>query len=59
MHVRELQWIEPIAALRCLADQRHLTFLDSTTSHKALGRYSYLACDPFVTYTAVWYRAKL
>lgn len=50
MHVRELHWIEPVAAMQCLADRPHLTFLDSAARHTSLGRYSYLACDPFSTY---------
>ncbi|VIO69751.1 aminodeoxychorismate synthase component I [Bradyrhizobium ivorense] len=50
MHVRELQWIEPVKALRCLAQRRQLTFLDSAARHELLGRYSYLACEPFSTY---------
>ncbi|EHR01096.1 aminodeoxychorismate synthase component I [Bradyrhizobium sp. WSM471] len=50
MHVRELQWIEPVPAMRRLAHRPHLTFLDSAARHKLLGRYSYLTCDPFSTY---------
>ncbi|MCK1732228.1 chorismate-binding protein [Bradyrhizobium sp. 142] len=50
MHIRELQWIEPIQAMRRLADRANLTFLDSAAGHEALGRYSYLSCDPFSTY---------
>ncbi|MCA6103600.1 aminodeoxychorismate synthase component I [Bradyrhizobium australafricanum] len=50
MHVRELQWIEPVKALRCLAQRPQLTFLDSAARHELLGRYSYLACEPFGTY---------
>ncbi|WP_425364275.1 hypothetical protein [Bradyrhizobium barranii] len=50
MHIRELQWIEPIQAMRRLADQANLAFLDSAAGHEALGRYSYLSCDPFSTY---------
>ncbi|MCA1457093.1 hypothetical protein I6F35_28435 [Bradyrhizobium sp. BRP22] len=50
MHVRELQWIDPVTAMRCLAHRPHLTFLDSAARHELLGRYSYLACDPFSTY---------
>lgn len=30
--------------------QPHLTFLDSASGYELLGRYSYLACDPFSTY---------
>src|SRR5258708_7242414 len=50
MHARELHWIEPVTAMRCLAHRPHLTFLDSAVRHESLGRYSYLACDPFSTY---------
>ncbi|MCA6112958.1 aminodeoxychorismate synthase component I [Bradyrhizobium cenepequi] len=50
MHVRELQWIEPVTAMRCLAHRPHLTFLDSAARHELLGRYSYLSCEPFSTY---------
>ncbi|GLR91421.1 aminodeoxychorismate synthase component I [Bradyrhizobium iriomotense] len=50
IHVRELPWIAPVTAMRRLADRRHLTFLDSAASQEPLGRYSYLACDPFGTY---------
>lgn len=50
MYIRELQWIEPVAAMRCLAHRRHLTFLDSAANHDMLGRYSYVASDPFSTY---------
>ncbi|RZM93515.1 aminodeoxychorismate synthase, component I [Bradyrhizobium genosp. SA-3] len=50
MHVRELQWIEPVKALRCFAQRSQLTFLDSAAGHELLGRYSYLACEPFSTY---------
>lgn len=50
MHVQELQWIESLKALRCLAQRPQLTFLDSAAGHELLGRYSYLACEPFGTY---------
>ena len=47
MHVRELQWIEPVTAMRRLAHRAHLTFLDSAVTLELLGRYSYVTCDPF------------
>ncbi|MGY4509563.1 hypothetical protein [Bradyrhizobium sp. USDA 3650] len=50
MHVRELQWIEPVTAMRCLAHRAHLAFFDSAARHELLGRYPYLTCDPFSTY---------
>src|ERR1700689_2011925 len=51
MHVREIHWIDPVTVMRCLADRSNLTFLDSAARHEALGRYSYVTCDPFSTYT--------
>ncbi|WP_407175705.1 aminodeoxychorismate synthase component I [Bradyrhizobium sp. STM 3562] len=51
MYVRELQWIEPVTAMRRLAHRSHLTFIDSAARNELLGRYSYLTCDPFGTYT--------
>ncbi|WP_456769719.1 aminodeoxychorismate synthase component I [Bradyrhizobium sp. USDA 3650] len=53
MYVLELQWIDPVAAMRRLAHRPHLTFLDSAAMHESLGRYSYLTCDPFGTYVIV------
>ncbi|MCP3392105.1 aminodeoxychorismate synthase component I [Bradyrhizobium sp. CCGB12] len=50
MQVRELPWIDPVTAMLRLAHRPHLTFLDSAARHESLGRYSYLACDPFSTY---------
>lgn len=50
IHVRELEWIEPVKAMQSLAHQTHLTFLDSAAGHELFGRYSYLACSPFGTY---------
>ncbi len=58
MHVRELQWIEPVTAMRCLARRPHLTFLDSAARHELLGRYSYLTCEPFSTYMVADGRAS-
>ena len=51
MHVREIHWIDPVTAMRCLVHRPNLTFLDSAMRHEVLGRYSYVACDPFSTYT--------
>nr|WP_247384910.1 MULTISPECIES: hypothetical protein [unclassified Bradyrhizobium] len=36
--------------MQCLAHRPQLTFLDSSARHDSLGRYSYLACDPFSTF---------
>ncbi|MGY4224986.1 para-aminobenzoate synthetase component 1 [Bradyrhizobium sp. USDA 4503] len=53
MHISELHWIEPVTAMRSLADRPYLTFLDSAAKHESLGRYSYVACDPFSTFIVV------
>ncbi|MCK1744456.1 aminodeoxychorismate synthase component I [Bradyrhizobium sp. 139] len=58
MHVREMHWIEPLTAMRCLAHREHLTFLDSAVRDGLLGRYSYLSCDPFNTYMVAQGRAR-
>jgi para-aminobenzoate synthetase component 1 len=50
MHARELHWIAPVTAMRRLAHRPHLTFLDIAARQELLGRYSYVACDPFSTY---------
>lgn len=53
IHVRELQWIEPVTAAGCLSHRGQLTFLDSAARQEFPGRYSYVACDPFSTYKIV------
>jgi para-aminobenzoate synthetase component 1 len=53
-----LNWAEPISAVQCLADQPQLTFLDSALRHEQLGRYSYIACEPFGTYVVADGRAS-
>lgn len=58
MCVRQLDWAEPISAMECLADQPQLTFLDSALRHEQLGRYSYIARDPFGTYIVADGRAS-
>ncbi|KGJ67465.1 para-aminobenzoate synthetase component 1 [Bradyrhizobium huanghuaihaiense] len=58
MYVRELQWVEPVTAMRRLGHRSHLTFLDSAARHELLGRYSYLTCDPFSTYRVTNGRAS-
>ncbi|MGA2496000.1 MAG: hypothetical protein ABSF67_24280 [Roseiarcus sp.] len=44
--------------MRRLAHLLRLTFLDSAARDASLGRYSYLACDPFSTYGAADGRAS-
>jgi para-aminobenzoate synthetase component 1 len=58
MHVRELTWSEPAAAVRRHAHLPHLTFLDSAARDASLGRYSYLACGPLSTYEVADGRAN-
>jgi para-aminobenzoate synthetase component I len=47
LHVREIAWIEPQKAAECLRPRGALAFLDSAMQHPSLGRYSYVAADPF------------
>lgn len=47
MHVREIPWLEPVDAAERLRSLGGLSFLDSAMRHDALGRYSYVAADPF------------
>lgn len=59
MWVRQLAWIEPVAAAARLAGEPRLAWLDSAMAHPTLGRYSYIAADPFGTLvvrgdTAYW-----
>ena len=51
MWVRQLAWIDPVVAASRLAGLGALSWLDSAMTHPRLGRYSYLACDPFGTFT--------
>ncbi len=37
----------PAEAFLCLAGRPHCLFLDSALRHPTLGRYSFLAADPF------------
>jgi para-aminobenzoate synthetase component 1 len=48
---REIAYGDPAVLLRRLAGRRDLTFLDSALQQGELGRYSYLAADPFETFT--------
>ena len=48
---REIAYGDPIAVMRRFAGQRDLTFLDSAMQQGELGRYSYIAADPFETFT--------
>ncbi|QND52750.1 aminodeoxychorismate synthase component I [Phyllobacterium sp. 628] len=47
MHIREIPWLEPVEAAERLKPLGGLSFLDSAMRHDQLGRYSYVAADPF------------
>ena len=47
MHVIEIDYGDPVEAAFALKDLRFLTFLDSAMGDDALGRYSFIAADPF------------
>ncbi len=50
---------DPVEALVRLAGRRHCIFFDSAVAHPTLGRYSFLAADPFdVLQTEVGARAQ-
>lgn len=51
MWVRELAWIDPVEAAPRLAGLGALGLLDSAMAHPTLGRFSYLAADPFGIFT--------
>jgi para-aminobenzoate synthetase component I len=48
---REFAYGDPALLLRRFAGLKDLTFLDSALQQGELGRYSYLAADPFETFT--------
>jgi para-aminobenzoate synthetase component 1 len=47
LHVREIPWLEPVDAAERLRPLGGLSFLDSAMRHNSLGRYSYVAANPF------------
>ncbi|MBA8902777.1 aminodeoxychorismate synthase component I [Phyllobacterium sp. P30BS-XVII] len=47
MYIREIPWLEPVEAAERLRPFGGLSFLDSAMRHDQLGRYSYVAADPF------------
>ena len=47
---REIAYGDPVLMLRRFAKCRDLTFLDSALQQGELGRYSYIAADPFETF---------
>lgn len=51
MRTRELPFLPPETAAERLRPLGMLAFLDSAMEHAALGRYSYVAADPFAVFT--------
>src|ERR1700730_6254048 len=52
MHVIEIDFCDPPAAAYALRDLPCLTFLDSAMADRMLGRYSFVAADPFARFEA-------
>src|SRR6202047_1988275 len=52
MHVIEIDSCDPPAAAHALRDLPYLTFLDSAMADRKLGRYSFVAADPFARFEA-------
>ena len=52
MHVIEIDFCDPAEAAQALRDLPFLTFLDSSMADRKLGRYSFIAADPFERITA-------
>ena len=51
MWYRQIEWLDAIEAAERLAGMPGLCVLDSAMSHPDLGRYSYVAADPFGIFT--------
>ena len=47
MIVTEIPWLDPMTVAANLASRERLAFLDSAMAHPTLGRWSYVAADPF------------
>jgi para-aminobenzoate synthetase component I len=50
MHVIEIDFCDPVAAADALRGMPFLTFLDSAVTDERLGRYSFVAADPFARF---------
>jgi para-aminobenzoate synthetase component 1 len=46
--VKEVTYVDPEQVLLRLSNEHHLCFLDSSKQDEMLGRYSYIAFDPFL-----------
>lgn len=53
MQVIEIEFRNPLEAASALRDFPFLTFLDSATPNERLGRYSFIAADPFARFEAL------
>lgn len=52
MHVIEIEFCDPLRAAYALSKLPYLTFFDSAARDEKLGRYSFVAADPFATFEA-------
>jgi para-aminobenzoate synthetase component I len=50
MHAIEIDFCDPVAAADALRGMPFLTFLDSAAADERLGRYSFVAADPFARF---------
>ncbi len=57
VHCRLMDPREPVAVAQALAARPHLAFLDSGKDPSGLGRYSYVAADPFGVFKVIGERA--
>lgn len=53
MWQRKLNWMDPLTAADRLSSLKGFVFLDSALSQAELGRYSYIAVDPFALFTVI------
>ena len=52
MHVIEIDFRDPAEVAHALGDLPFLTFLDSAMADRKLGRFSFIAADPFARFVA-------
>lgn len=43
--------VKPEVLFECLKARKHAFFLDSSKTHERFGQYSFIGCDPIVTYS--------
>lgn len=51
-HAREIPYLDPLLAFQPFAADDYAIFLDSALADERLGRYSFIAADPFQTLTS-------